>query len=128
MAFQALLFTASTKMCCNTIAILIIIHLLLLNHLLKKKIGTLLRKFADDAQIDRTINRIYAFKNRVSCCTKLSSIFLSISISVSVFSTVPQFVRVTGILVSRCVTLPIYVCSDSLLEWVPLPTKQPSCV
>lgn len=103
-------------MCCNTIAILIIIHLLLLNHLLKKKIGTLLRKFADDAQIDRTINRIYAFKNRVSCCTKLSSIFLSISISVSVFSTVPQFVRVTGILVSRCVTLPIYVCSDSLLE------------
>lgn len=43
----------------------------------KKKKETLLRKFADDAQIDRTINSIYVFENRVSCCTKLSSDFLS---------------------------------------------------
>lgn len=47
-----------------------------------------MKKFADDGQIDRTINSIYVFENKVSCCTELSSIFfnlMSINFSVSVF-------------------------------------------
>lgn len=37
-----------------------------------------LRKFADDAQIDRTINYIYISENSVSCCTALRAHVLSI--------------------------------------------------
>lgn len=76
--FQALLFRVSTKRCHNTITILSIIRLLLLNHLLKKKIEVLLRKFADDAQIGRTINNIYISENSVSCCTALRAHILSV--------------------------------------------------
>lgn len=69
----------------NTIAILNIICLLLFNHLLKKKV--LLRKFADDAQIDKTLNNIYVSEKSVSCCTALRAQILSVwSLSVYNFN------------------------------------------
>lgn len=97
-------------MCQNTIAILNIICLLLFNHLLKKKV--LLRKFADDARIDRTLNNIYVSEKSVSCCAALGVHILSVwSLSVYQFQCrwfpqSPNLQEWHRFFISRCVTFP----------------------
>lgn len=98
----------------------------------KKKKEVLLRKFADDAQIDRTINNIYISENSVSCYTALRACILSIiwslstNFSVSGFHSPPTCKSDTGFLFPGVWPSPFTCVQTHCLNVFPFLPKNPA--